>query len=46
MKNDIQELYNEMQDKTIRRQKKWIPGTFITLVILILGLYAVIFLKH
>jgi hypothetical protein len=45
LKEDIHALRNEMKDNTISLQK-WMLGTFITLVIMILGLYATILLKH
>jgi hypothetical protein len=44
-REDIHALRNEMKDNTISLQK-WMLGTFITLVIMILGLYATILLKH
>ena len=44
-KDDIHGLRDEMKDSTISMQR-WMLGTFITLVIMILGLYAAIFLKH
>jgi hypothetical protein len=45
LREDIHALRNEMKDNTISMQK-WMLGTFITLVVMILGLYAAIFLKH
>lgn len=44
-RDDIHGLRDEMKDNTISMQR-WMLGTFITLVIMILGLYAAIFLKH
>jgi hypothetical protein len=44
-KEDVHALRNEVKDNTISMQK-WLLGTFITLVIMILGLYATILLKH
>ncbi|WP_207510908.1 hypothetical protein [Longitalea luteola] len=43
-KEDIHALRNEMKDNIISMQK-WMLGTFITLVVMILGLYAAILLK-
>lgn len=44
-KLDIHELRVEMKDSIISMQR-WMLGTFITLVVMILGLYAAILLKH
>lgn len=44
VKEDIHVLRNEMKDNTISMQR-WFLSTFITLVIMILGLYAAILLK-
>jgi hypothetical protein len=44
-REDIHALRNEMKDNIISMQK-WMLGTFITLVVMILGLYATILLKH
>ena len=45
VKEEIHALRNEMKDNTISLQR-WMLATFITLVSMILGLYAVILLKH
>jgi hypothetical protein len=45
LKEDIHALRNEVKDNTISLQK-WMFGTFITLVLMILGLYATIIFKH
>ena len=44
-KEDIHGLRDEMKDNTISMQR-WMLGTFITLAVMILGLYAAILLKH
>ena len=45
LKEDMHSLRNEMKDNIISLQK-WMLSTFITLAIMILGLYATILLKH
>lgn len=45
MHADIHGLRNEMKDNTISLQR-WMLATFITLVIMILGLYGAILFKH
>src|SRR5206468_7237460 len=44
-KDEIHLLRNEMNENALSI-KKWVLGIFITLVIMILGLYAGNFLKH
>jgi hypothetical protein len=44
VKEDIHIVRNEMKDSTITTQR-WFLSTFITMVIMILGLYAAILLK-
>jgi hypothetical protein len=45
LKDDIYKLHVSMKDDIITMQK-WGIGMFITIVVMIVGIYAAIFLKH
>ena len=45
LKEEIHSLRNEMKEHSLSQQK-WMLSTFITVVLMIMGLYATILLKH
>jgi len=45
LKEEIHILRNEMKEHSLFQQK-WMLSTFITVVLMIMGLYATILLKH